>query len=54
MTVKERLSAAGLYEQFADALERRDVPELQRILGQIYLTSDDIQTVIAQMLGTLP
>jgi hypothetical protein len=54
MTVKERLSAAGLFEQFADALERRDVPELQRILGQIYLTSDDIQTVIAQMLGTLP
>jgi hypothetical protein len=54
MTVKERLSAAGLFEQFADALERRDVPKLQRILGQIYLTSDDIQTVIAQMLGTLP
>jgi len=54
MTVKERLSAAGLFEQFADALERRDVPELERILRQVYLTPDDIQTVIAQMLGTSP
>ena len=54
MTIKERLSAAGLFEQFADALERRDVPELEGILRQIYLTPDDIQAVIAQMLGTSP
>ena len=52
MTVKERLSAAGLFQDFADAVERRDVPELERILRQIYLTPDDIQVVIAQMLGT--
>jgi hypothetical protein len=52
MGINERLCEAGLFEQFAVALERRDVPELQRILGQIYLTPDDIQTVIAQMIGT--
>ena len=54
MGVKERLSTAGLFEPFAHALERRDIPELERILRQIYLTPDDIQTVIAQMLGTSP
>ena len=52
MGVKERLAAAGLFEPFAQALERHDIPELERILRQIYLTPDDIQTVIAQMLGT--
>jgi hypothetical protein len=54
MGVKERLTAAGLFEPFAHALERRDIPELERILREIYLTPDDIQTVIAQMLGTSP
>ena|SRR5437764_3450863 len=54
MGVKERLAAAGQFEPFAHALERRDIPELERILRQIYLTPDDIQTVIAQMLGTSP
>ena len=52
MSVKQRLLAAGLFQGFADALERRDVPELERILRQIHLTPDDVQTVIAQMLGT--
>ena len=52
MSVKQRLLAAGLFQEFADALERRDVPELERTLGQIHLTPDDIETVIAQMLGT--
>ena len=52
MSVKQRLWAAGLFQEFADAVERRDVPALERILGQIYLTPDDVQTVIAQMLGT--
>jgi hypothetical protein len=54
MGVTERLTAAGLFEPFAHALERRDIPELERILRQIHLTPDDIQTVIAQMLGTSP
>jgi len=54
MTVNERLSAAGLFQQFADAVDRRDVPELERILRKIYLTPDDIQVVIAQMLRTSP
>ena len=54
MSVNQRLSAAGLFQEFADAVERRDVPELERILRQIYLTPDDIQTVIAQMLRTSP
>ena len=52
MSVKQRLSAAGLFQEFADAMERRDVPALERILRQIHLTPDDIQTVVAQMLGT--
>ena len=51
MSVKQRLSAAGLFQELADALERRDVPELERILRQIDLPPDDVQTVIAQMLG---
>src|ERR1051326_2907527 len=54
MGVKERLAAVGLFEPFAHALERRDIPELERILRQIDLTPDDIHTVIAQMLGTSP
>ena len=54
MTVKERLSAAGLFQEFADAVERRDVTELERLLRQIYLTPDDIHAVIKQMLGTSP
>jgi hypothetical protein len=54
MTVKERLSAAGLFQEFADAVERRDVTELERLLRQIYLTPDDIHAVIKQMLGPSP
>jgi hypothetical protein len=54
MTINERLTAAGLFQEFGDAVDRRDVPELERILRQIYLTPDDIQIVIAKMLGTLP
>ncbi len=54
MTVKERLSAAGLFQEFAAAVERRDVPELERLLHQIYLTPQDIDTVIKQVLGISP
>jgi len=54
MTVKERLSAAGLFQEFAAAVERRDVTELERLLRQIYLTPDDIHAVIEQVLGTSP
>jgi hypothetical protein len=52
MSVKERLSAAGLFREFVDAVERRDVPELQRILRQTYLPPDSIQAVIEEVLGT--
>jgi hypothetical protein len=52
MTVNERLSASGLFQEFDDAVERRDVPELERILRQIYLPPDSIQVVIEQVLGT--
>lgn len=54
MTVNERLSASGLFQEFADAVERRDVPELERILRQIYLPPDSVQAVIEQMLGATP
>ncbi len=52
MNVNERLAAAGLSHEFVAAIDRRDVPELERILRQIHLTPDDIKTVIAQMLPT--
>ena len=52
MSITERLRAVGLFQEFADAVERRDVPELERILRQIYVTPDEIQAVIAQMLRT--
>ena len=51
MTVNERLSAGGLFQEFADAVERRDAPELERILRQVYLAPDSIEVVIEQMLG---
>ena len=52
MSVNQRLSAAGLFHQFADAVDRRDISDVERILRQIDLTPEDIQTVIAQMLPT--
>jgi hypothetical protein len=52
MSVNERLSAAGLFHEFADAVDRRDVPELNRILRRTYLPSDEIEAVIAEVLGT--
>jgi len=52
MSVNQRLSAAGLFHEFADAVERRDIPEVERILRQIDLTPEDIQTVMSQMLPT--
>ena len=52
MSVKERLTAAGLFPEFAAAIDRRDVPELEQILRQIHLAPDDIETAIAQMLQT--
>src|SRR4030088_689294 len=45
MSIKERLSAAGLFHEFADAVDRRDIPDVERILRQIDLTPEDIQTV---------
>jgi hypothetical protein len=50
MSVNQRLFAAGMFHEFADALDRRDISDVERILRQIDLTPEDIQTVIAQML----
>jgi hypothetical protein len=52
MSVKERLSAAGLFHEFADAVDRRDASELDRILRQTHLEPDNIQAVIQEVLGT--
>ena len=52
MSVNQRLSAAGLFHEFADAMDRRDISDVERILRQIDLTPEDTQTVIAQMLPT--
>jgi hypothetical protein len=54
MTINERLSAAGLFQEFADAVNRRDIPELERILRQTYLPPDSIQAVLEKVLGTSP
>jgi hypothetical protein len=54
MTVNERLSAGGLFPEFGDAVERRDVPELERILRQIYLPPESIQALIERVLRTPP
>jgi hypothetical protein len=51
MSVKERLSAAGLFHEFADAVDRHDVPALDRILRQTHLEPDSIQAVIEEVLG---
>ena len=52
MSVNQRLFAAGLFREFADAMDRRDISDVERILLQVDLTPEDIQTVIAQMLPT--
>ena len=52
MSVNQRLSASGLFHEFADAVDRRNVSDIERILRQIDLTPEEIQTVIAQMLPT--
>ena len=52
MTVNERLSACNLFKDFDNAVARRDVPELERILRQIYLPDDSVDAVIKQVLGT--
>jgi hypothetical protein len=52
MSVNQRLSAAGLFHEFADAMDRRDLSDVERILRQIDLTPEDIQTIISQMLPT--
>ena len=54
MTITKRLSAAGLFQEFAAAVERRDVPELERLLHEIQLAPQDIHTVIKQVLRTSP
>jgi hypothetical protein len=52
MTVNERLSACELFKEFDDAIERRDVTDLRRILQEIYLPDDSVEAVIKQVLGT--
>jgi hypothetical protein len=52
MSFNERLSAAGLFHEFAGAVDRREVSEVERILRQVHLTPEEIQTVIAQVLPT--
>src|SRR5262245_18687467 len=48
----ERLSTCNLFKEFDDAVTRRDVPELKRILRLIYLPDDSVDAVIKQVLGT--
>ncbi|HEX8887857.1 MAG TPA: hypothetical protein VF779_01690 [Pyrinomonadaceae bacterium] len=50
MTVNERLYVAGLFDEFDKAVAQRDVAELERILGSLYLGSENIKAIIKQVL----
>ena len=52
MTVNERLFVAGLMDDFDEAVARRDVPELERILQAVYLSPESIRAIIQQALGS--
>ena len=50
MTVNERLFAADLIDDFDDAVAQNDKPKLKSILEKIYLSPENIQTIIMQLL----
>ena len=50
MTVNERLFAADLFDDFDKAVAERNIPELERILGSLYLGSENVQAIIEQVL----
>ena len=52
MTVNERLFLSGQMDDFDEAVARRNVPELERILRSVYLQPDGIRAVIDQVLGS--
>jgi hypothetical protein len=51
MTVNERLFVSGLIGDFDEAVARRDIPKLERILASVYLEPENIQAVISQVLA---
>ena len=51
MTVNERLIAAGLMNEFDEALRRRDEARLRDLLAAVYLDESDIVGLIARMLS---
>lgn len=54
MTVNERLFASGLLQEFDDAVARRDVPGLERILGSVHLSPENIKAIITKRIDSFP
>src|SRR5207302_10256911 len=52
MSVNERLSAAGLFHEFGDAVCRRDISHVERILRHIDRQPEDMHTGTEKMLTT--
>jgi hypothetical protein len=50
MTVNERLSTLGLFDDFDRAVEDRDESRLRAILSKCFLDKESIQAIIAQEL----
>jgi len=50
MTVNERLFAADLFDDFDKAVAERNITALERILGSLYLGSENVKAIIKQVL----
>jgi hypothetical protein len=50
MTVNERLFAADLFNDFDKAVAERNIPELERILGSLYLGPENVKAIIKHVL----
>jgi hypothetical protein len=50
MTVNERLVAAGTIDAFDEAVHRRDVPGLRRLLAAVYLEEPAVSSIVESVL----
>ena len=49
MTVNERLYAAGLMDEFDTAVQRKDSPEVRRILETVQLSEASIEPILEKL-----
>jgi hypothetical protein len=54
MTVNERLFAAGLLGAFDAAVKAHDVARLRGLLSQVYLSHDEIEPILDEVLAPYP